>query len=133
MRIVFTLGLLLSLGVTAGFVSSTLNHMRGSDVLAEIVKVEHRGSKTFLTVRFTTSDGEQCDSYFRSFMDRPALATGDHIQVHHPSGNPCINVRETSEPSSWVPVVLMVLFTIGVAVGAYVAWCPPTIPPPDMP
>ncbi|MDW5328383.1 hypothetical protein [Plantactinospora sp. KLBMP9567] len=129
MRIVFTLGLLVGLGVTAGFVSSTLRDMRGFDVLGEIVKVEHHGTKTLLTVRFTASDGRRCESHFRSFTDRSALGVGDQIQIHHPSGSPCINVREASEPDSWMPVVVMALLTIGFASGAYVAWFPPTIPP----
>jgi hypothetical protein len=129
-RIVVTFGLLLSAFVTAGLLWSALADSRGTDAVAEIVKVEHRGFNTFLTVRFTPSDGKPCESYFRLFPDRPVVGVGDHIQIHYPNGDACINVREASEPTSWVPVVLGVLFTIGLAVGTYMAWSPPTIPPP---
>ena len=129
-RIIFSFGLLLVAAVTALSITTTLDSQNGSDATAEIVNVEHGGLKTFFTVRFTTDDGKQCKSYFRSARDEPTAKVGDLIRIHHPGRIPCVNVQDASESVSWAPTVLGVLFTVGLAVGAFVAWRRPTFPPP---
>jgi hypothetical protein len=135
-RIVTTFGALLAVVITTGFTWSTLADAKGSDTVAEVVKVEHHGSKIFVTVRFTPSAGKPCESDVFFSSNGPAARIGERIPIHYPQGNACSNVRKGSEPTSWAPVVLTALVTIAIAVGAFLAWRPSIIPPPryaDMP
>lgn len=136
LRIFWTFFLLLTACVTVAFSWSTFKDSRGSNADAEVVKVENRGHRTFLTVRFTARDGQQCESYLYWSQGATALRAGNQVAVHHPSGNACINVRNPENQGSWLGVVVGALMSIVAGVGTYVAWRQPYIPPPryaDMP
>src|SRR5262245_50777726 len=106
MRIFWTFSLLFVACGTAAFSWSALDDFRGADVGAEVVKVENRGNRTFLTVRFTARDGQPCESYLYWSQGTTTLRSGDHVTVHHPRGNACINVRNPKGDGPWLGLVV---------------------------
>jgi len=118
-----TFGLVFAVALTALGTWSVADELRGSEARAEVLDVEHRGAKTFLTVRFTTSRGEVCESRLRvaGGANREVTA-GERIRVHHAKSDPCLRVREAGDQSGWLIMLVAVIFVITFAVMAYVAW-----------
>lgn len=131
-----TLGLLVGICVTAGFSWSTWHDSRGADADAVVAEVEKRGLRSHLTVRFPAPGGRTCEAPLAWASGQSELRPGDHVRIHHPAGDPCVNVRQADDQDGWEPVIFSALMTLGLAVATYLTWRPPHIPPPryaDMP
>ncbi|MEV7988543.1 DUF3592 domain-containing protein [Micromonospora sp. NPDC085948] len=110
---------------------SALDERRGSEVEAEVLDVEHRGPRTFVTVQFSTSRGEVCEARFRVAVGANRSVTiGKRIRVHHAKSDPCARVREVGDRSGWFILLIAVVLLIAFSIMAYVAWRRPRPPLP---
>ncbi|MER5705950.1 hypothetical protein ABT023_28935 [Micromonospora sp. NPDC002296] len=133
-----TFGLAFALTLTALATWSISDERRGSDAVAEVAGVEHRGARTFLMVHFTTDRGEVCQSTLRVTVDAgQAVNIGDNVPVHHANSDPCLRVREAGDPSGGLITLVAVALLIMFAILTNVAWRRPRPPLPlryaDMP
>ncbi|MGW1059163.1 hypothetical protein [Micromonospora rubida] len=131
-------GLVFAIALTMLATWSIADERRGSDAVAEVAGVEHRGARTFLTVQFTTDRGEVCQSTLRVTVDaNRAVSTGERIRVHHAKSDPCLRVREAGDQSGWLIILVAVALLITFAILTYGVWRQPRPPLPlryaDMP
>ncbi|MCO1595544.1 hypothetical protein M8C17_10235 [Micromonospora sp. RHAY321] len=99
--------------------------------MADVLEVEHRGARTFLTVQFTTNRGEVCESSLRVTVDaNRAVSTGQRIRVRYAKSDPCLRVSEVGDHSGWFTLLIAVVLLIAFAILAYVSWRRPRPPIP---
>ncbi|MCM0677997.1 hypothetical protein NCC78_25455 [Micromonospora phytophila] len=126
-----TFGLAFALVLTALATWSVLDERQGSEAVAEVLDVEHRGARTFLTVQFTTNQGEVCESLLRVTADaNRAVSIGERIRVRLAKSDPCLRVREADDQSGWLVILVAVALLITFAIATYVAWRRPRTPLP---
>ncbi|MGC4864109.1 hypothetical protein ACLQ3B_01580 [Micromonospora sp. DT53] len=102
---------------------SAVDERRGSEAEAEVLDVEHRGGRTFVTVQFSTSRGEVCEARFRAAVSANRSVTiGERIRVHYAKSDPCARVREVGDRSGWFIIVIAVVLLIAFGIMAYVTW-----------
>lgn len=124
-------GLVFAIALTALATWSMADDRRGSETVAEVLDVEHRGARTFLTVRYTTGHGEVCQADFRVSVDaNRAVSTGDRIRVRHARSDPCLRVREAGDQSGWLIILVAVALLITFGILTYVSWRRPRPPLP---
>ncbi|MGW0432760.1 hypothetical protein ACWDV4_09475 [Micromonospora sp. NPDC003197] len=138
LRVFSTFALVFSITYTSMSIWSLADDRQGSLTSAEVVHVEHMGTKTFLTVQFSTKSGEVCEAslHVANAANR-AVSIGEHISIHYAKTNPCLRVREANDNSEWLTPGGGMLFVIVFGVMAYLAWRRPrpALPPryADMP
>lgn len=124
-------GLVFTFALTALATWSIVDDSRGSEAVAEVLDVEHRGARSFLTVRFTTGRGEVCQALLRVPVDASrTVGTGDRIRVHHAGSDPCLRVREAGDRSGWLIALVAVALLLTFAILTRVAWRRPRPPLP---
>ncbi|MEU8299698.1 DUF3592 domain-containing protein [Micromonospora sp. NPDC048909] len=131
LQVFSTFGLALALVLTALATWSVVDERQGSEAAAEVMDVEHRGARTFLTVQFTTNQGEMCESRLRVTADaNRAVNTGDRIRVRLAKSDPCLRVREADDQSGWLVILVEAALLIMFAIMTYLAWRRPRTPLP---
>lgn len=131
LRVFSTFGLVFAIVLAVLGTWSIADELRGSEAIAEVLDVNDRGARTFLTVRFTTDRGEVCESRLRvTVAANRDVRTGERIRVHHAKSEPCLRAREVGDQSGWLIMLVAVIFVITFAVMAYVAWRRPRPPLP---
>lgn len=131
LRVFSAFGLVFAIVLAALASWSVADERGGSEAIAEVLEVEHRGARTFLTVQFTTNHGEVCESFLRVSVDaNRAMTTGDRIRVHHARSDPCLRVREAGDRSGWLVLLVAVTLLIAFAILTYLAWRRPRPPLP---
>ncbi len=126
LRVLSTLGLVLAVVLTALSTWSVTDDLRGSETSAEVVDIEHRGDKIFLTVRFTTNRGDVCQSSLRAEVPaNRSVRIGQGVNVHHAKSSPCLRVREADDQFWWLVVVPGVILLTAFSILSYVAWLGP--------
>ncbi|SNT58645.1 hypothetical protein SAMN05421812_11137 [Asanoa hainanensis] len=126
-----TFGLVFAIVLAALGTWSVADELRGSAAPAEVLDVDDRGGRTFLTVRFTTERGDVCESRLRVTVgDNRDVRAGERIQVHHAKTDPCLRVREAGDQSGWLIMAIAPVFVIAFAIMSYVAWRRPRPPLP---
>ncbi|MEU2661033.1 DUF3592 domain-containing protein [Micromonospora sp. DT46] len=124
-------GLVFAIALTVLGTWSAADERRGSEAEADVLDVEHHGTRTFLTVQFTTNRGEMCESSLRVTVDaNRAVSAGQRIRVHYTKSDPCLRVREVGDQSEWVMVLIAVVLLITFAILTYVVWRRPRPPLP---
>ncbi|MFG3423810.1 hypothetical protein ACIBTZ_31375 [Micromonospora sp. NPDC049460] len=123
LRVFSAFSLVFAIVLTALATWSITDERRGSEAVAEVMDVEHRGARTFLTVQFTTNRDEVCESVLRVTVDaNRAVTIGEYIRVHHAEGDPCLRVREAGDQSGWLIILVAVVLLITFTILTYVAW-----------
>ncbi|MFG2010860.1 DUF3592 domain-containing protein [Micromonospora sp. NPDC048868] len=131
LRVFSMFGLVFVIALTALGTWSAADERRGSEAVADVLDVEHHGTKTFLTVQFTTNRGETCESSLRVTVDaNRAVSAGQHIRVRYAKSDPCLRVREVGDHSGWFMVPIAVVLLITFAILTYVVWRRPRPPLP---
>ncbi|MFF4880018.1 DUF3592 domain-containing protein [Micromonospora sp. NPDC000668] len=131
LRVFSMFGLIFAVALTALATWSIADEHRGSEAAAEVLDVEHRGARTFLTVQFTTDGGEVCGSTLRVTVDgNRAVSVGERIRVHYAKSDPCLRVREPGDQSGWAIILGAMVLLITFAILTYVAWRRPRPPLP---
>ncbi|MFC4146056.1 DUF3592 domain-containing protein [Micromonospora mangrovi] len=123
LRVFSAFGLVFALTLTTIAIWSVMDERRGSETVADVLTVEHRGARTFLTVRFTTDRGEVCESDLRVTVDaNRTVTTGQPVRVHYAGNDPCLRVREVGDRGGWFIVLPAVVLLIAFAVLTRLAW-----------
>ncbi|WP_141722429.1 hypothetical protein [Micromonospora haikouensis] len=131
LRAFSTFGLVFATVCVALAAWSIADEHRGSGAVAEVLDVEQRGAKTFLTVQFSTNHGEVCQSRLRvATSANRAVSAGQRIRVHHAKSDPCLRVREDGDQSGWLIILVAVALLIVFGIMTYVAWRRPRPPLP---
>ncbi|MGQ5264383.1 hypothetical protein ACTWLT_26905 [Micromonospora sp. ZYX-F-536] len=131
LRVFSMFSLVFATSITVIGAWSITDERRGSEAVADVLEVEHRGARTFLTVRFTTNRGEVCESSLRATVDaNQAVSTGQRIRVHYAKSDPCLRVREVGDHSGWFILLIAVVLLIAFAILAHVSWRRPRPPIP---
>lgn len=124
-------GLVFAIALTVLGTWSVADERRGSESVADVLDVEHRGARTFLTVQFTTNRGEVCESILRVTVDaNRTVSTGQRIRVHYAKSDPCLRMREVGDQSGWFIVLISMVLLITFAILTYVVWRRPRPPLP---
>ncbi|MFV2116284.1 DUF3592 domain-containing protein [Micromonospora sp. LOL_025] len=131
LRVFSAFGLAFALVLTALATWSVVDERQGSEAVAEVLDVEQRGARTYLTVQFITNQGEMCESLMRVTVDaNRAVSTGDRIRVRLAKSDPCLRVRESDDQSGWLIILVAAALLVTFAIVAYVAWRRPRTPLP---
>ncbi|MFF0230639.1 hypothetical protein ACFYPH_08540 [Micromonospora sp. NPDC005252] len=110
---------------------SLAGEQRGSETSAEVLDVEGRGTRTILTVQFSTERGEVCEASFRSSVAaNRAVTIGERIRVTYGETHPCLGVREVGDRSPWYIFIIAVVILTAAVIMAYVVWRRPRPPLP---
>ncbi|MEU5782006.1 hypothetical protein [Micromonospora lupini] len=110
---------------------SIVGEQRRSEASAEVLDVEGRGTRTFLTVKFSTARGEVCEADFRSSVAaNRAVTIGERVRVTYGESDPCLGVREVGDRSPWYILIIAVVILTAAVIMAYVVWRRPRPPLP---
>lgn len=110
---------------------SIADEQRRAEASAEVLDVEGRGTRTILTVQFSTARGEVSkESFHSSVAANRAVTIGERICVTYGESHPCLGVREVGDRSPWhILIIAVVILTVAVIM-AYVVWRRPRPPLP---
>ncbi|MEV4822954.1 DUF3592 domain-containing protein [Micromonospora sp. NPDC049274] len=131
LRVFSAFYLVLAMTGAALAIWSIAGEQRRSEASAEVLDVEGRGTRTILTVQFSTAHGEACEESFRSSVAaNRAVTIGERIRVTYGESHPCRGVREVGDRSPWYIFIIAVVILAAAVIMAYIVWRRPRPPLP---